>query len=520
MSIEPARTRTIPHVVLAAAERYRDKPAIVDGAKRISYRQLGDLMLRAAAALRALGVKKGDRIAIWAPNQAEAIVAALGVQAAGGCIVPLNTRFKAGEAQYILNRSRARILVTTDVFLGVSYSQLLAGIELPHLEHRVVLPSEAGAGEWEQFLGSAEDGIAAARRAIDALSGEEVSDIMFTSGTTGNPKGVMTTHRQNVAVYRSWSECVGLRADDRFAIIYPFFHCAGYKAGWLATFICGATIYPVAHMEVKSLFELVAAEKITFLPGPPTLFQTLLATPLESRAGLRSLRASVTGSSMVPPSMIERMRSELGIATVITGYGLTEACGTVTMTSASDPAELIVRSCGKAIPGVEVRCVDDHNREVPVEVAGEVVMRGYNVMLGYFEDPQSTAKAIDPEGWLHTNDIGVLDENGYLRITDRKTDMFIVGGFNCYPAEIERIMCGNRDYAHVAVVGVPDERMGEVGKAYVVPRPSAAVTPESVIAWCRETMANYKVPRYVEIVSALPTNAMGKVQKFRLRGQC
>ena len=509
--------RSIPHVVLRAAQRHGDKPAIVDGTRRISYRQLQQLMLQAAAAFRALGVQKGDRVAIWAPNQAETIIAALGVQAAGGCIVPLNTRFKAGEVQYILNQSRARVLVLTDVFLGTSYPQMLEGVDLPHLEHRVLLPSQSNGGDWHRLLEDSQAGTAAAAAVLEELTGEERSDIMFTSGTTGNPKGVMTTHRQNVAVYRAWSDCVGLREDDRYAIIYPFFHCAGYKAGWLATFICGATIYPVAQLEVQPLCELVAAERITFLPGPPTLFQTLLATPAQERSALRSLRASVTGASMVPPSMIERMRSELGIATVITGYGLTEACGTVTMTSASDPAELIVRSCGKAIPGVELRCVDGQNREVPVGEPGEVVVRGYNVMLGYFEDPENTAKAIDAQGWLHTNDIGVLDENGYLRITDRKNDMFIVGGFNCYPAEIERIMCANPDYTHVAVVGVPDERLGEVGKAYVVPRSGAAVTPQSVIDWCREAMANYKVPRHVEVVDALPTNAMGKVQKFRLR---
>ena len=518
MSGQPPVPRSIPHVVLQAADRHGDKPAIVDGVRRISYRELLQQMRQAAAAFRAMGVRRGDRVALWAPNQAETIVAALGVQAAGGCIVPLNTRFKAGEVEYILNRSRARILVLTDVFLGTSYPALLEGAELPHLEQRVRLPSESGAGDWACLLEGARSGADEAAAALEELTGEEVSDIMFTSGTTGNPKGVMTTHRQNVAVYDAWSDCVGLCEDDRFAIIYPFFHCAGYKAGWLATFIRGATIYPVAQFDVKSLCELVVAERITFLPGPPTLFQTLLATPPPDRAGLRSLRVAPTGASMVPPSMIERMRSELGIATVVTGYGLTEACGTVTMTSADDSAEVVVRSCGKALPGVELRCVDDDNRAVPSGTPGEVVVRGYNVMAGYFEDPEGTAKAIDGEGWLHTNDIGVLDEQGYLRITDRKTDMYIVGGFNCYPAEIERIMCGNPDYTHVAVVGVPDERLGEVGKAYVVPRSGAAVTPDSVIAWCRDAMANYKVPRIVEIVNALPTNAMGKVQKFRLRG--
>lgn len=517
MSVNPLLARSIPHVVLQAAERHGDKAAIVDSSRRISYRELLQQMLQAAAAFRAMGVRRGDRVAIWAPNQAETIVAALGVQAAGGCIVPLNTRFRAGEVEYILNRSRARILVLTDVFLGTSYPTLLEGADLPHLDRRVWLPSESGAGDWACLLEGGRPGSVGAAAALEELTGDEISDIMFTSGTTGNPKGVMTTHRQNVAVYDAWSECVGLCEDDRFAIIYPFFHCAGYKAGWLATFIRGATIYPVAQLDARSLCALVAAEAITFLPGPPTLFQTLLATPPADRTGLRSLRVAPTGASMVPPSMIERMRSELGIATVVTGYGLTEACGTVTMTRAGDSAELVVRSCGRALAGVELRCVDDDNRAVPSGTPGEVVVRGYNVMLGYFEDPENTAKAIDGEGWLHTNDVGVLDEHGYLRITDRKTDMYIVGGFNCYPAEIERIMCGNPDYTHVAVVGVPDERQGEVGKAYVVPRPGADVTPESVIAWCRDAMANYKVPRIVEIVSALPTNAMGKVQKFRLR---
>jgi acyl-CoA synthetase (AMP-forming)/AMP-acid ligase II len=225
-----------------------------------------------------------------------------------------------------------------------------------------------------------------------------------------------------------------------------------------------------------------------------------------------------TGATTVPPAVIERMLSELRIQTVMTGYGLTETCGTVTLTAPGDGPEMVTRYCGRPIDGVEVRCVDEANHTVALGEAGEVVVRGYNVMRGYFEDEGATAKAIDAEGWLHTGDIGILDASGYLRITDRKNDMYIAGGFNCYPAEIEKIMCGNPAYAQVAVIGVPDERMGEVGKAFVVPRAGADVAPEAVIAWCREAMANYKVPRYVEIVAALPMNASGKVLKYQLRG--
>jgi acyl-CoA synthetase (AMP-forming)/AMP-acid ligase II len=211
------------------------------------------------------------------------------------------------------------------------------------------------------------------------------------------------------------------------------------------------------------------------------------------------------------------MRSELGFETIITGYGLTETCGIVSMCRYDDDPETIANTSGRAIPEVEVRCVDPDGKEVPRGEPGEVVVRGYNVMKGYFDDEAETAKTIDRDGWLHTGDIAVMDDQGYLRITDRIKDMYIVGGFNCYPAEIEKLMYDGGDFAQVAVIGVPDERMGEVGMAFVVPAPGKELTPESVIAWCRENMANYKVPRIVEIADALPTNASGKVMKFVLR---
>jgi acyl-CoA synthetase (AMP-forming)/AMP-acid ligase II len=403
-------------------------------------------------------------------------------------------------------------------FLGTDYLQLLEGLDLPYLQHRILLPTAESGGSWDEFLATADDGLCArVREQLDELSGNEVSDIMFTSGTTGSPKGVMTTHAQNVRVYATWSQMNTLCEQDRYLIVYPFFHCSGYKSGWLACFLRSATAYPMPTLDVATLAATVKLEGITFLPGPPTLFQTLLAAPSGERPDLSSVRVAQTGATTVPPAIIGRMRSELGIQTVLTGYGLTESCGTVTLTAPADGPEVIAKYCGRAIDGVEIRCVDDSNRPLPPGETGEVLVRGYNVMLGYFEDDAATARAIDPEGWLHTGDIGYLSENGYLRLTDRKTDLFIVGGFNCYPAEIEKIMCGNPAYAQVAVVGVPDERLGEVGFAYVVPRRGTTVTPEGVIAWCREAMANYKVPRQVRVVTELPTNSLGKVLKFKLR---
>jgi acyl-CoA synthetase (AMP-forming)/AMP-acid ligase II len=354
---------------------------------------------------------------------------------------------------------------------------------------------------------------------VAGVGPDDLSDIIFTSGTTGRPKGVMTTHAQTLRVFRSWAEIVGLTRGDRYLIVNPFFHTFGYKAGFLASIIVGATIVPHAVFDVPTVLERVAEEHISMLPGPPTLYQSILDHPDRRRHDLSSLRLSVTGAAAVPVEMIRRMRDELTFRTIITGYGLTETTGTVSMCRYDDDPETIANTSGRAIPDTEVRVVDDAGREVPRGEPGEVVVRGYHVMKGYFDEPEETAATIDAEGWLHTGDIAVMDERGYVRITDRKKDMFIVGGFNAYPAEIENILLGNPKVAQAAVVGVPDERMGEVGAAFVIPRPGEELTPAEVIEWSRQAMANYKVPRHVEIVEALPLNASGKVLKHELRGQ-
>jgi acyl-CoA synthetase (AMP-forming)/AMP-acid ligase II len=511
--------QTIPRLVQAAAARFNDAAAIEDGDIRLSFANLHAAGLRACRAFCAAGIAPGDRVGIWAPNIAEWIVAAIGLQSAGAVLVTLSTRFKGAEAAYVLRKSRARIVCTVGEFLGTNYIEALQGHDLPDLERIVALRGAAdGAISWSEFVAAGRnvpEAEAEARAA--AVSGDDLSDLIFTSGTTGNPKGVMTSHAQNLRAFEVWSDVVGLRAGDRYLIINPFFHSFGYKAGWLACLLRGATSLPHAIFDVPAVLERVGTERISVLPGPPTLYQSILAHPDRAKYDLSNLRLAVTGAAPTPVELIHRMRDELGFETIITGYGLTETCGIVSMCRYDDDPETIATTSGRAIPGVEVRCVDPRGAEVARGEPGEVVVRGYNVMRGYFDDDAETAATIDADGWLHTGDIAVMDERGYLRITDRIKDMFIVGGFNCYPAEIENLMFGSGQFAQVAVIGVPDERQGEVGMAFVVPAPGKDVTPQSVISWCRENMANYKVPRAVEVVDALPTNAAGKVTKFELR---
>jgi acyl-CoA synthetase (AMP-forming)/AMP-acid ligase II len=300
-------------------------------------------------------------------------------------------------------------------------------------------------------------------------------------------------------------------------VIGPFFHTFGYKGGWLACLMRGATILPQMVFDVAEVMQRIQDEKITALPGAPTIYQSILAHPDREKYDLSSLRLAVTGAAAVPVELVHQMNDVLGFETVLTAYGLTECCGVVTCCHEGDPPEVIAGTSGRPVPGVEVRLVDAEGKDVPTGEPGEIWVRGYNVMKGYFDDPEQTAEAIDADGWLHTGDVGVMDADGNLDITDRIKDMFIIGGFNVYPAEVENILYGSGRFQQVAVIGVPDERMGEVGMAFVIPATGETVTPDEVIAWSRENMANYKVPRYVEVVDALPTNATGKVLKYELR---
>ncbi|WP_374980021.1 FadD3 family acyl-CoA ligase [Pseudomonas solani] len=512
-------TLTIPQLLAAAAVRYDQTPAIEDDGTRLSYQQLDQLRRRAARALLALEVGHGERVAIWAPNIHEWVIAAIALQSVGAVLVPLNTRMKGAEAGYILRESGASLLFVIGEFLGTDYPALLAGEHLPALRRRVCLRGAAeGCLGWEAFLALGDEVAPAELERREAqVDGESLSDLLFTSGTTGKPKGVMSAHGQNLRIVRDWSAMVGLRPGDRYLIVNPFFHSFGYKAGWLAALMGGCCILPQQVFDVPVMLERIAREKVSVLPGPPTLYQSMLGFPGRERYDLSSLRVAVTGAASVPVEMVRRMASELGFETIVTAYGLTEACGFVTICRPGDAPEVIATTSGRAFPDVEVRCVDATGNPVPPGQPGELLVRGYNLMKGYFNNPEATGEAIDAEGWLHTGDIGVLDEQGYLRITDRIKDMFITGGFNVYPAEIEQVILTYPGVAQAAVIGVPDERLGEVAMAFLLPAGGQSLDTDAFLAWCREHMANYKVPRRARVLSVMPLNAAGKVTKDALR---
>ncbi len=512
-----AEAATLPALLDALARRYPTAEAVVDGSRRVTWADLRDDAFGLAAALAAAGIDPGDTVAIWAPNSANWIVAQLAVAATGAVLVPLNTRFQGPEAAYVLRRSRARLLFTVGEFLGRSYPQLLEGEDVPDLERTVLLDD----GPLADFAAGGSDPAwaAEAERRAAAVRPDDWLDLMFTSGTTGHPKGVRSRHGTTLRSFRFYAENLGIRPGDRYLLVNPLFHTFGSKAGVVAAMTVGATLHPVAVFDPESAADVIAAEAITVFPGPPTIYHSLLQLPPERRERLRSLRLAVTGAAAVPVELLRRMSDELGFEVVLTAYGLTETIGLVTMCRVGDPPEVVSTTSGRAIPGVEVATVDAEGRPTPAGTPGEIVVRGYPVMDGYFEDPAATAETIDADGWLHTGDVGILDEDGGLRITDRIKDMFIVGGFNAYPAEIEAALMEAGGVAQVAVVGVPDERLGEVGMAFVVPRRGATVDQADLIGFARARLANYKVPRRVKVVDALPVNAGGKVMKHVLRRQ-
>jgi acyl-CoA synthetase (AMP-forming)/AMP-acid ligase II len=491
---------TLPRLLRAAAERYTDRPAYIEGDRTLSYADLYDMVRATAAGYQARGLTSGGRVVVWAPNSVDWVVAALSVSYAGGVLVPVNSRYTGHEVADIVQRTDAVLAVVADGFLGRTQ----------------IADLRAAAAEWAgQIIDLAElhmvtadpgdvDDVAA------RISPDDVADILFTSGTTGRPKGAMSAHCQTIGVSAVWADLGGVTADDRYLVVNPFFHSFGYKIGIVVGLLTGATLYPVATFDVDETMRLIASERITLLPGAPTIYQSLLAAPNRDQYDLGSLRLAVTGAAVVPVVLIERMRAAapegLGIDHVVTAFGMTEAV-VATMCREDDSAETVATTCGRAVPGMETRI------DAPDGEAGELLLRGDHVMLGYLDDEEATAEAIDADGWLHTGDVGTLDAQGNLTITDRLKDMYISGGFNVYPAEVEQALARLDGVTDVAVVGVPDERMGEVGKAYVV----GSTTPDDVIAFAKERLANFKVPRHVELVDALPRNLSGKVLKAQLR---
>jgi acyl-CoA synthetase (AMP-forming)/AMP-acid ligase II len=509
-----ASADTIPGVVERAACEHAGRAALRQGGATLRYEDLLESVRCAATAIIAAGVRSGQAVALWAPNSIDWAVTSLGALFAGAVVVPLNTRYTAVEAAEIIDRSDCRLVFAEGAFLGRS----LAGEAAALPGHRLVVSLGAERVEGATALADFE---ASPSRELDRRLGSlrpaDISHIAFTSGTTGRPKGAMLRHDAMVRTTIEWSRVVGLDAGDRYPIVSPFSHIGGHKTGLLATITAGATAFPFPTLDIGQLTETIDTDAITFLQGPPTMFHALVTAARTSPVRrFASVRVGVTGAATIPSSLIRELFDVVGIQSVFTAYGLSESTGVCTITRAGDPVETIAETSGRPIPGVEVRTANPDGSWLATGEQGEIVVRGMNLMAGYLDDPAATALAVR-DGWLYTGDIGWIGEDGCLRIVDRVKDMVIVGGFNVYPAEVERVLLEHPDVSQAAVVGVPDHRLGEVPVAFVIATKDHQSTADDLVRFCRTRLANFKTPRHVWFVDTFPTNAAGKVVKAELR---
>jgi len=522
--------RSIAHMLRDRATEHADHIAVREGDRETSFRDLHEQARRMGRALIAAGIEPGDFVVCWAPNVTRWVVAAHAAWMAGAVLMPLSTRLKAREVGPLLEATGAKLLITVAECAGTRLIDIIkaaygAGANRPfdrlpvrHIirldEDRSTAPGEIG---FTDFLAS---GDIVADADLDAVSmridQDMLAEVMFTSGSTGAPKGVQLSHGQLMRAYRDWADIAGLRPGDVYLVIPPFSHGFGLNAGILASAERGMTMVLMDIFDPARALDLILRHGITVVSGPPNLYLALLDQRARTGATVDTLRVCFIGAANVPMEVLRRVRAELGVERAINAYGLIEGC-VVSMTRADDPEDVISTTTGRPLEDVEVRIVDDENRPVPQGRTGEIVMRGYNVMHGYWREPDLTRAAIDGEGWLHSGDIGLIEDHGCIRIVDRKKDMFTCGGFNVYPSEVENLLLSSGLMSAVSVVGIADRRLGEVGVAFVVEHPGRPLTADELTAWARENMANYKVPRTFVLGTELPLNANGKVAKDVLR---
>ncbi|AIJ21289.1 AMP-binding protein [Amycolatopsis methanolica] len=507
---------SIPATLRATAARYPEQEAIVDGAVRLTYRELDRAVLDACRALIGMGVHEGDRVAVWAQNCWQWCVVELAVLAARAVAVPINTRFRGKEAAELLDNSRAVALFTTSGFLDVDYAAMLRQAAPSHADLPIVVMSGEVSEKditWEQFLehGTTVPEEDALKRVAD-LRADEISDIMYTSGTTGVPKGVIQTHGKNLLAMKALGAALGFRPGDRNLVLAPLFAQFGMRAGlYMGLMHAAATILESAF-DPDAIIDLVERERVTVLPGPPTILAAFL-TPKARQRDLSSLRIALTGSTVIPEELVIGLLENNIFDNVLTAYGLTEACGPVSVSSLQDSPATVSQYAGRVLEHLEFRVVDAEGRTMSAGEQGEFLVRGPTVMSGYLNDPEQSAKAVNPEGWLHTGDVGLVDPGGYVKVTGRLKDMFIVGGFNVYPAEVENSIREHEGVREVALVGIPDERLGEVGAAFIVCERGYEFDETALREWCRSALANFKVPRMFLRTEELPLNSSLKVDK-------
>jgi fatty-acyl-CoA synthase len=524
---------------LVAANRPDDDALVYpDRELRYTYAQFKQEVEACARALMALGLRKGEHVAVWGQNVPEWVTLQFATGKVGAVLVTVNPAYKSHELRYVLEQSDAAALFMTRGVGGADFATMLheavpgmdeigpdsrlSLAELPHLGHVVTMGADAEDGpgiSYQEFLQLAgkvpEEEL---RRRQNSLATGEVINMQYTSGTTGFPKGVQLTHANIVKNAFQIGECMALGPEDRVCIPVPFFHCFGCVLGTLNAVTHEATMVPVESFEPQKVLEAIYEERCTAVLGVPTMFIAELEHPEFERFDTSSLRTGIMAGTTCPMEVMKQVVETMGVAEITIAYGQTESSPVITQTRTDDPIELRVSSVGRALPEVEVRVVDlGTGEECRAGEQGELLTRGYHVMRGYYKMPERTAEVIDDDGWLHTGDLAVMDENGYVGITGRAKDMIIRGGENVYPREIEEFLYTHPAVSDVQVYGVPDERYGEQVAAAIKVRGDAKVSAEEIRDYCRENIAYFKMPTYVDFVEEYPATASGKVQKYKLR---
>ena len=531
-------TLTVGGLLDEMAKRYPDNDALVypERGLRYSYRQFNDLCRQVAKGLLAMGIRKGDNVSIWAYNVPEWVILQFATAKIGAILVTINTSYKSAELEYILNQSDSSALFMVKSFKDTDYVQTvydvipelpaaepgkLASPKLPHLGNVIFIGQETPMG-MNNFntimdLGNqvSDQDLQAVEATLDCF---EVINMQYTSGTTGFPKGVMLTHHNVINNGFNIGECMKFTEKDRLCIPVPFFHCFGCVLGVMACVTHASTMVPVEVFDPLKVLQTVEKERCTAIHGVPTMFIAELEHPEFRKFDLSSLRSGIMAGSNCPIEVMKKVINEMHASEITIAYGQTESSPVITQTRTDDPIELRVATVGRALPDVEVKIVDiETGATLPPGKQGELCTRGYLVMKGYYKMPDETARAIDPDKWLHTGDLAIMDENGYCKITGRIKNMIIRGGENIYPREIEEFLYTHPKVSDVQVYGVPDRKYGEQVMAAIVLKKGVEMCEEEVREFCRDKIANYKIPKYVKFVDGYPMTASGKIQKFKLR---
>lgn len=530
--------KTVGEIVKEAARKFPDTEAYVypEHGIRKTYKEFDKETDELAKAFIGMGIQKGEHVAIWSDNKREWLLSQFATGKMGAVLVTVNTNYQEKELEYLLQQSDATTLILCESFKGTSYLDIVRAIcpeiihsekgnilseKFPHFKRVIVMTDNEYKGmySWAELLSHAnkvsDDTL---ENALKSLHNEEVINIQYTSGTTGFPKGVMLSHKNVVNNGQLVGDYIYLTEKDRLCIPVPFFHCFGCVMGTIASVTHGTTMVIIEQFNPGKVLQIVQDEKCTALHGVPTMFIAELNHPDFKQFKLSTLRTGIMAGSICPIEVMKKVITDMGASEITIAYGQTESSPVITQTKTDDPIEKRVSSVGKPHPAVEVKIIDPLTGEdTPTGVPGELCTRGYLVMKGYYKNEQATESAIDPNGWLHTGDIAVVDEEGYIDITGRIKDMVIRGGENIYPKEVEEFLYQHPKVQDVQVVGVPDPKYGEELMAWVILKSGEQITSDELKEYCKGKISYYKIPKYIEFIESYPMTASGKIQKFLLR---